>query len=87
MRKCEIAVSRVSMILANLSFRRSRRLLASSQAFACSTTQRVEPNPDPVRLADLADERQDAVVPAKPAIIGAVIFGIGIEPGDSGADH
>ena len=29
------------------SLRRSRRLLASSQAFACSTTQRTVPSPEP----------------------------------------
>jgi hypothetical protein len=35
------------MMVVNLSFQRSRRLLASSQAFACSTTQRTVPSPDP----------------------------------------
>src|SRR4051812_49070720 len=39
MTKMQAVVSSASMMLVNLSLRRSRRLLASSQAFACSTTQ------------------------------------------------
>ena len=43
--------------------------------------------PGAVRLAFLADERQDALGCAQPAVLGAVIGGIGVEPGDGGADH
>ena len=43
--------------------------------------------PGAVRLAPLADQRQDARGRAKPVVLGAVIGGIGIEPGDRGADH
>src|SRR3954451_8579370 len=43
--------------------------------------------PGPVRLASLADKRQDAFGRAKPAVLGAVICGIGIEPGDRSAAH
>ena len=42
--KTQAAVSSPSMTIVNLSLRRSRRLLASSQAFACSTTQRTVPS-------------------------------------------
>jgi hypothetical protein len=44
MTKMQAVVSSASMMLVNLSLRRSRRLLASSQAFACSTTQRTAPS-------------------------------------------
>jgi hypothetical protein len=43
--------------------------------------------PGPVRLADLADKQEDVVVPAVPAVVGAVISGIGIEPDDVGAEY
>ena len=42
--------------------------------------------PGAVRLASLADQRQDALGRAKSAVLGAVIGGIGVEPGDGGAD-
>ena len=47
MTKMQAAISSPSMMMVSLSFRRSRRLLASSQAFACSTTQRTVPSLDP----------------------------------------
>src|SRR3954451_13310566 len=40
-----------------------------------------------VRLASLADQWQDSLGRAKLAVLGAVIGGIGVEPGDRGADH
>src|SRR5215210_6539308 len=43
--------------------------------------------PGAVRLAPLADQRQDALGRAKSMVLGAVICGIGVEPGDRGADH
>jgi hypothetical protein len=70
------------MMIVNLLLRRSRRLLASSQTFACSTTQRVEPIPDPCALPILRmNGRMPSARQAKPAVRGAVVFGIGVEPG------
>lgn len=40
-----------------------------------------------VRLADLADDRLDAVTQAEPAVVGAVASDVGVEAGDAGADH
>ena len=47
MTKMQAVVSSASIMFVNLSLRRSRRLLASSQALACSTTQRTVPSPEP----------------------------------------
>ena len=44
MTKMQAVVSSASMMFVSLSLRRSRRLLASSQALACSTTQRTVPS-------------------------------------------
>src|SRR3954447_10439587 len=43
--------------------------------------------PGSVWFAPLADQRQDALGRAQPAVLGAVIGGIGVEPRDRSADH
>jgi hypothetical protein len=43
--------------------------------------------PGAVRLGPLADQRQDALGRAQPAVLGAMICGISIEPRDRSADH
>ena len=45
MMKMQAAVSRARIMRPNLSWRRSKRLLASNHAQPCSTTQRTEPSP------------------------------------------
>lgn len=47
MTQMQAAVSSASMMNANLSFRRSRRWLARSQAFTFSTIRRTVPRPEP----------------------------------------
>src|SRR4051812_28217310 len=86
MTKMQAAVSSASMMIVNLSLRRSRRLLASSQALACSTTQRTVPRPEPCGspLSRISGRMPSL---AKLVVVGAVIGRIGIEPGDGGADH
>src|SRR3954447_2350942 len=43
--------------------------------------------PRAVRLADLADAGLDALPRAEPAIVGAVVGRVGVQPADGGADH
>ena len=75
------------MIPAERSCLRSRRLLLSSQALAFSTTERTAPSPEPCSEPILPDQRLDALAQAEPAIVGAVVAGIGEEARDPGADH
>src|SRR4051794_35446513 len=42
--------------------------------------------PRAVRFADLTNVGLDALVQAEPAVVGAVVAGIGVQLGDSGAD-
>ena len=43
--------------------------------------------PRAVRLAHLADAGLDAVLQAEPAVVGAVVGRVGVQPADGGADH
>src|SRR3954463_5879065 len=42
--------------------------------------------PRAVRLAHLADVRLDTLARAEPAVAGAVVGGVGVQPADRGAD-
>ena len=71
-----------------LSWRRSRRLLASNQAQSCSTTLRILPSPEPCAwpILRIWGMGLDAVPPAEGAVLGAVIACVGVQLGDGGAD-
>ena len=74
------------MMVVNLSFRRSGRLLASSQALAYSTTQRTVPSPEPCGSPHL---RISGRMPSAAQSLRSRRCDrrLGIKPGDRSADH
>ena len=75
------------MIPAERSCRRSSGLLLSNHALAFSTMERTTAEAGAVLGVDLANARLDALAQTEPAVVGAMVPGIGEQASDLGADH
>src|SRR4051794_1159939 len=96
-RKMHAAVRRARIMRPSLSWRRSSRLLASSQAQSCSTMQRTVPSPDPCGCptsrmkgwmpSRAQSPRLSALSPRSGSAGRRAGSGrVGVEPADRGAD-